>query len=53
MKELNKLELNDVVGGSILTAAFINAVVRGATYIMDLGRRLGSSIRRMITRNYC
>lgn len=53
MKELNKIELNEIIGGSVLTAALINAIVRGAEYIMDLGRRLGSSIRRMIIRDYC
>jgi len=53
MKELNKKELNLVMGGSILTAAFINAIVRGAEFIMDLGRRLGSSVRRIIKKSYC
>lgn len=53
MIELNERELNEIIGGGILTAAFFNAAARCATLIMDLGRRLGSSIRRIITKRYC
>ena len=49
---LQKEELVNVVGGAI-TATLINALARAVTTILDLGRTLGSSIRRSRTKNYC
>ena len=45
--ELNKEQLAKVVGGVLST------IVRGFKLAFDMGRQLGSSIRRFFTRNYC
>jgi len=50
--QLTKEELFEVQGGSI-TASFLNALSRAASTILDIGRSIGSSLRRMVTRNYC
>lgn len=38
-------ELKAIYGGAI-TAAFISAVVRGLNLLLELGRSIGSAIRR-------
>ena len=54
MRELNNKELMIVDGGSNwLTAAFFNAAARALSTIVDIGRSLGSSIRRAINGSYC
>ncbi|MBP3765938.1 MAG: hypothetical protein J6G98_01995 [Bacilli bacterium] len=45
-------ELKQIEGGS-LTAAFLTAISRGINSIADLGRSLGSSIRRIQTGRFC
>lgn len=42
---LNKEELCKIKGGS-LTASFINVAVKGIQLLIDLGKGLGSTIRR-------
>ncbi len=53
MVELRKEELLDVVGGATISATLINAVTRAITVIIDLGKSLGSAIRRTISGNVC
>ena len=53
MKELRKEELLDVVGGATISATLINAVTRAVTTIIDLGKTLGSAIRRAISGTVC
>lgn len=50
--ELKKEELYSIIGGSF-SGVVINGIVRSAQYILDLGRSLGSAIRRIITNRYC
>lgn len=52
MKTLKDKELNNIYGGGI-SGTVISSIVRGAEYLLDLGRSLGSSIRRFITGNLC
>lgn len=52
MKELSKKEMQKVYGGAI-SASWISAMFRGVTSVTDLGRYLGSSIRRFVDRNLC
>ena len=49
--ELNKEQLTKVVGG--VSGAVLSTIVRGCKGAVDMGRHLGSSIRRFFTRNYC
>lgn len=52
MKKLNNDELLKITGGT-LTAAFMTALVRGLNAYLEVGRSLGSAIRRVMTKNVC
>ena len=52
MKELTNKELNLVIGGSI-SGAVLSSIIKGASLIFEIGRSFGSSLRRMMTKNYC
>lgn len=53
MKKLNQKELFAISGGFSLTGSVISAVVSGVGKLIDLGRALGSSIRRIGSGNLC
>lgn len=53
MKELKKEELLNVVGGATWSASMLNALSRAVSTLMDLGRSLGTSIRRSISGKVC
>ena len=50
--ELTNRELKNIKGGA-LSAAFLNALARASATILDIGRSIGSSIRRAFTKNFC
>lgn len=50
---LEKDELLQIVGGVSITGTLINALSRGLTTLMDLGRSLGSALRRAIGGTMC
>jgi hypothetical protein len=49
---LNSKDLYELKGGA-LTITALNAVARMINTVLDLGRAVGSSIRRLFSRNYC
>ena len=53
MIELNNKELMEIEGGAGFTAAFLNSASRAISTLMELGRNLGSGIRRVINGNVC
>ena len=54
MVELKKEELLSISGGAnLLTAAFLNSISRAITTLVDLGRSLGTSIRRSLDGKVC
>ena len=53
MKELNKNEMLEINGGSVVNSALISALVKGASTFLEIGRSLGSSIRRLIANCKC
>lgn len=54
MLELKKEELLNIEGGASLTsAAWLNAAARAITTLIDLGRSLGTAIRRSISGKVC
>lgn len=54
MKELNNKELMKIEGGaSWLTASFLNSAARAVETVLEIGRSLGSAIRRMVSGKYC
>ena len=52
MRELTNKELNLVIGGAI-SGAVLSSIIKGVSVILELGRSLGSAVRRMMTKNYC
>ncbi len=52
MKILTKAELECIEGGSI-SASMINYIVRGVSAFVDIGRSLGSALRRIGEQNLC
>lgn len=46
MQELKKHELMHIAGGINLNGTIINALSRGIDTLMEVGRSLGSAIRR-------
>lgn len=50
---LEKQELLQIVGGFSLNGTLINALIRGVNSFMDVGRSLGSAIRRAIGGSIC
>lgn len=52
MKKLSNEELFNIVGGGI-SASMISAVVRGINSFLDLGRSVGSAIRRLTSGTLC
>lgn len=52
MKRLEKNELLIINGGGF-SAALLNAISRAGSLILELGRSVGSSIRRFMTNTIC
>lgn len=52
MIELNKKELNQINGGAI-SGAIVSSIIRGVNLIFDIGKGLGSAVRRLVTGKYC
>ena len=50
---MDESELINIRGGSGLSATALNALVRAITTAYELGRTLGSLIRRSKSKNYC
>lgn len=56
MKELSKEELIKTEGGSVesvLNGTILSTLVKGATVFFDIGRSLGSAVRRIFCGNIC
>lgn len=53
MKELNSLELYNIEGGLNITGTLISSLTRGVNALLDLGRSLGTAIRRIGSNNIC
>ncbi len=51
--ELNRRDLLSVVGGISISGTLINALVKGINSILDLGRSLGTAIRRINSGSIC
>lgn len=51
--KLTNTELKQIKGGAGISAALLNALSRCINSFMDIGRYLGSSVRRMFGNSYC
>ena len=52
MKIITDSKLLEIEGGGI-SASYITAIVRGVNSILDLGRSIGTAIRRIQTGKLC
>lgn len=50
---MDRNELLEIYGGFNISGSFINSLVRGINALLDLGRSLGTIIRRAGTKNIC
>ena len=50
---LEKETLIKIEGGGLLSGTVLNALLKGVNIILDLGRSLGTAIRRIKTGNVC
>ena len=53
MQEINKNKLTEIRGGSTLSSAVLNALMRTVSVMFSVGQAVGSAIRRMAGKNYC
>lgn len=53
MKKLNGYEMTNVEGGLNITVTFLTALIRGVNSFMDVGRSLGTAIRRTTSGKFC
>ena len=52
MNYLNKTELLEISGGGI-SGTLISSIIKGINSILELGRSLGTAIRRVSNKNIC
>lgn len=50
---LEKEELLQIVGGISITGSLLTSIYKGIQTIMDVGRSLGSAIRRAMSGSMC
>ena len=52
-KVLEQPELLSIVGGVSLSGALVSAFTRAINAILDVGRSLGTSVRKVVNKNLC
>ena len=50
---LERETLIKIEGGGLLSGTVLNAIIKGVNTILDLGRSLGTALRRINTGNVC
>ena len=53
MSEIDNKELVSITGGETVTGTLVSAITTGIKALFDIGKSLGSSIRRISTNNIC
>lgn len=53
MRELSKNEMKSIKGGGTISGSLFSALAKGFNVFVDMGRALGSSIRRLVSNNMC
>ena len=53
MQVLNEAELLKIIGGINITASFLSAIVRGIDTIYEIGKAVGSALRRVQSGKIC
>lgn len=50
---LSKRELTKIKAGAGVSGNLLNYIIRGFNSVLDVGRYLGSAIRRLSSNSYC
>ena len=50
---MTDVELMSITGGVGLSATVVNAMIRGVSFTLELGRTLGTIIRRRMNNSLC
>ena len=50
MRQMSKEELLDIVGGTNLTTTLLSTLIRGANTAFEVGKALGSALKRLIVK---
>ena len=53
MKRIEREELHEIIGGINWSGTLISAVTKLVNSVVEIGRYIGSSTRRLITGNSC
>jgi len=53
MKKINSEELIKIYGGFSITGSMLSSIVKGVNAMLELGRSLGSAIRRGFEKSLC
>lgn len=53
MRKLTHNEMINLYGGASITGAFLSSIIKGIDIILELGRSLGSAIRRSTSGKLC
>ena len=53
MTELNNKKLLVIIGGANFTGSLVSALTKGINTILDLGKTLGSAVRRIVNGQIC
>lgn len=53
MTVINNEKLETIEGGQSITGTLVNAFTSAGKLIFDIGKSLGSSMRRIFSRNLC
>lgn len=51
--QLKDDELKKIIGGTAITASLLASIARVGTFVLDLGRAIGSAIRRSTSGKTC
>ena len=51
--KISKKELKKITAGGKISATLLNYLIKGFTTFLDIGRYLGSGIRRITSNNMC
>ena len=53
LNAMTDVELMSITGGVGLSATVVNAMIRGVSFTLELGRTLGTIIRRRMNNSLC
>lgn len=53
LKKISYNEMKNISGGWSFNASYLSSLIRGVNSFLDIGRSIGSAIRRISAGKYC